>query len=126
MIIKGKILTEQGKFTIEFLKAGMKIISRNNKLVEILEVMKDQSKINIVFENGAVFSADSIFNTIYGKDTFENVSRDKTMFIKDINSVIHEYKFQVQKYKTYGYSILLKNKCDVFVDDINIEVAGDK
>lgn len=126
MIIKGKILTEQGKFPIEFLKAGMKIISRNNKLVEILEVMKDQSKINIVFENGAVFSADSIFNTIYGKDTFENVSRDKTMFIKDINSVIHEYKFQVQKYETYGYSILLKNKCDVFVDDINIEVAGDK
>lgn len=126
MIIKGKILTEQGKLPIEFLKAGMKIISRNNKLVEILEVMKDQSKINIVFENGAVFSADSIFNTIYGKDTFENVSRDKTMFIKDINSVIHEYKFQVQEYETYGYSILLKNKCDVFVDDINIEVAGDK
>lgn len=126
MIIKGKILTEQGKFPIEFLKAGMKIISRNNKLVEILEVMKDQSKINIVFENGAVFSADSIFNTIYGKDTFENVSRDKTMFIKDINSVIHEYKFQVQKYETNGYSILLKNKCDVFVDDINIAVVGDK
>nr|DAZ50569.1 MAG TPA: hypothetical protein [Caudoviricetes sp.] len=126
MIIKGKILTEQGMVSIEFLEVGMKIIDKNSRLVEVLSIKKDRSKINLVFENGAVVSADSIFNTIYGKDAFENVSRNKTMFIKDINSVIHEYKFQVQKYETYGYSILLKNKCDVFVDDINIEIAGDK
>lgn len=55
MIIKGKILTEQGMVSIEFLEVGMKIIDKNNRLVEVLSIKKDRSKINLVFGNGAVF-----------------------------------------------------------------------
>ena len=42
MIIKGKILTEQGMVSIEFLEVGMKIIDKNNRLVEVLSIKKDR------------------------------------------------------------------------------------
>ena len=122
MICSGKVLTINGYKNINDLKINDSIIDYNFNNILVTDIIKKETDKYIKFNNDVELSIDTIFNSAFGKNTIDNISKENIIYIYDINRVLNEYHYEIinEKKQVYDIKTLNNKKFNVFVDGINI------